>query len=364
MSTAAGETPMIDTFMDSMREIIVKPMSQFTKMSCVLACASLCLSTPAFSEGRLKERIKERLRDKLETAPAPEATAAVTDKLTRPGDYFFQIQHGGLTRLYRVYIPQSYSPRNPAPLLVALHGGGGDMNYMAKDEYYGLQSKAEKAGFVLVFPNGYSKFQSGKLATWNAGNCCGDARDNTIDDVGFIRQVVKNVYNQMNIDRNKIFATGMSNGGMMSERLACEAPETFAAIASVAGTDNTKTCTPSRSVSVLNIHALNDTHVLYEGGAGKDVFRDESKVTDFTSVPETIARWVERNHCNPAPQRVLSVEGATCDLYTGCESGARVKLCTTDSGGHSWPGGTKPRGEATSKAISANDVMWDFFMGR
>lgn len=329
---------------------------------CGAVLIGLMASAPAEAEGRLKERIRDRMLEKLESKDAPAATASTTDKLTRPGDYYFQIEHGGLTRLYRVYVPKTYSPDTAAPLLVAMHGGGGDMDYMAKDEYYGLQTKAEKEGFVLVFPNGYSKFASGKFATWNAGTCCGDARDKKIDDIGFIRQVVKNVYTQMNIDKNKIFATGMSNGGMMSERIACELADTFTAIASVAGTDNTTSCKPSRPISVMNIHARNDDHVLFEGGAGEGAFKDESKVTDFTSVPQTVANWVERNSCNKTPKRILSVKGASCDLYSGCAGGTEVELCVTEAGGHSWPGGYKPRGEATSQAISANDVMWDFFM--
>ena len=117
---------------------------------------------------------------------------------------------------------------------------------------------------------------------------------------------------------------------------------------------------------VLHIHALDDTHVLYNGGAGPDAFPDPTKVTDFTSVPETINRWTQRNGCNTTPQRVLAVAGAYCDVQAPCSGGARVQLCVTETGGHSWPGGaavrrTKP---GNSQAISANDVMWDFFNGR
>jgi polyhydroxybutyrate depolymerase len=155
----------------------------------------------------------------------------------------------------------------------------------------------------------------------------------------------------------------MSNGAMFSYRLACEMPEAFRAIAPVAGTDNTVTCTPASPVSVLHIHARNDTHVLFTGGAGPDAFRDESKVTNFTSVPETIARWVRRNGCTQPARKVLVKPGATCEVYAGCAGGNEVELCVTDSGGHSWPGATRVRRgkEAATQAITANDVMWDFF---
>ena len=187
------------------------------------------------------------------------------------------------------------------------------------------------------------------------------ARDNGIDDVGFVRKIIDNLTRQLNIDRNRIYATGMSNGGMLAYRLACEMADTFKAIASVAGTDNTASCTPQAPISVLHINARNDDRVLYNGGAGKK-FRDMSKVTDFTSVPVTISKWVKLNGCNPTPRRTLDVPGAYCDSYAQCQGHVEVQLCVTETGGHSWPGGSSARGdEHASRAISANDVMWTFF---
>jgi len=282
-------------------------------------------------------------------------------KITRPGDYVFTVNHDGLARKYRVHVPKGYDPALPTPVLFALHGGGGNMDYQANDRRYGLISASERDRFIAVFPNGYSKWRSGRFATWNAGACCGDARGKHIDDVGFIRQVVDDVTRKLNVDRDRFFAAGMSNGGMMSYRLACELPDIFKAIAAVAGTDNTTTCQPTKPISILHIHAENDDHVLFNGGAGPGAFRDESKVTDFTSVPTTISKWVASNHCSPIPKRILEKPGAYCDLYSPCRANVRVQLCVTDTGAHSWPGGTKPRSEAPSTAVSANDVMWKFF---
>jgi polyhydroxybutyrate depolymerase len=266
--------------------------------------------------------------------------------------------------MYLVHVPRNVDPARPAPLLMALHGGGGNMQLQAKDANYGLISKSEQVGFIAVFPNGYSPFPGGRLATWNAGNCCGAARDKGIDDVGFVRAVLADVQRRLAVDERRIYASGMSNGGMMAQRLACEAADVFAGVAAVAGTDNTRSCKPARPIAVLEIHARNDDHVLFDGGAGKAAFRDASKVTDFTSVPETITRWTRRNQCSSAPPtRVLARPGAYCERYSGCSDGAAVQLCVTETGGHSWPGAGQVRGgkEAPSQAISANDVMWDFF---
>jgi polyhydroxybutyrate depolymerase len=153
----------------------------------------------------------------------------------------------------------------------------------------------------------------------------------------------------------------MSNGAMMAQRLACELPGTIRAIAAVAGTDNTGSCAPAQPVSVLEIHAKDDDHVPFNGGLGPQSLA--GAVTDFTSVPESVARWVRRDRCPTQPQRVLATAGAYCDRYAPCAGGAAVELCVTDTGAHSWPGASRSRGsEPPSQALSANDVMWHFFM--
>lgn len=328
-----------------------------------LICVSVLICQTSFSEeGKFRKRIRERMLERMDDTAAPKADTDTRSAISNPGDYTYSISFGGMTRYYKAHVPAHYQPGTPAPLLVALHGGGGNMEYQATDKYYGLISKSDKEGFIAVFPNGFSWFKSGKLATWNAGKCCGGARNQNVDDVGFIRQIIDNVTHQFNIDRRKIFATGMSNGGMMAQRLACEMSDVFKAVAPVAGTDNTKSCSPQKPISILEIHAKDDDHVLFNGGAGPGV-QDKSNVTEFTSVPETISRWVKRNGCDTKAKRVLDKPGAYCDSYSQCKGGVEVRLCVTETGGHSWSGGKKVRGgeKQPSNAIVTDDVMWDFF---
>jgi polyhydroxybutyrate depolymerase len=134
----------------------------------------------------------------------------------------------------------------------------------------------------------------------------------------------------------------------------------FSAIAAVAGTDNTRRCTPARPVSVLHLHARNDPMVPFDGGFSSNT-RLRGATGEFASVPDTVARWVRHDACTGAPQTVLEKPGARCELHTSCSGAAQVKLCVTETGGHSWPGGQKARGEAPSQAVSANALMWEFF---
>ena len=327
------------------------------KSRSLTGAALLCLVAVTIGGSAIAQRA-QRLQQVIERAkelrggqPAdPNATP-----IAGPGDYRFSFVQDGLTREYLVHVPKSYRGA-PAPMLVALHGGGGDADFQADNSKYRLISKSEEAGFIAVFPNGYSRFRSGMLATWNAGSCCGAAERNKVNDVAFIREVIHRVERQAHIDPKRVFATGMSNGAMMSWRLACEAPE-VRAIAPVEGTDNTTTCKPAHPVPVIEFHAADDPNVPFAGGVGIGPSH-----TDFTSVPATQAKWVQLDHADPNARRVLTVAGAHCDLHAAKPGGAPVELCVTDTGGHSWPGGGTQQGrKQPSMAISANDLMWSFF---
>lgn len=349
------------------RFFLEDPMKLRSQFLVVLPLAVFIFSTESCSRGWLRTKIKERFQKRMEEKPAPLASSDLTKKIEAPGDYTFTFSHGDIPRYYKVHVPKTYSANKVTPLLFVFHGGGGDMEIQSNEEYYHQISKSEENGHITIFPNGYSKYKSGKIATWNAGNCCADARDKKIDDVGFVKEILNHATKQLQIDKSKVYSTGMSNGAMMSYRLACEMTDQLAAITAVAGTDNTVTCNPTKPISILHIHAKDDDKVLFYGGSGSS-FKDKSLVTDFVSVPKSISKWVKFNECNPTPKRVLEAEDVTCDEYSECKEGVKVKLCVTESGGHSWPGGKKPSlffgGASPSKAIKANDVMWDFFSGK
>jgi polyhydroxybutyrate depolymerase len=323
--------------------------SRFLIGATTLAVVAISIGSVGASEqrfGRLRQIIQIEQQKRGSQTADPNATP-----ITGPGDYRFSFVHDGITREYLVHVPKSYRGA-PAPMLLALHGGGGDADFQADDSRYQLISKSEQAGFIAVFPNGYSRL-GGMLATWNAGGCCGGAQKNNVDDVGFIREVIHRVEQQANVDPKRLFATGMSNGAMMSWRLACEAPE-VRAIAPVEGTDNTTSCKPARPVPVIQFHAADDDHVPFNGGVGVGPSR-----VNFVSVPATQSKWVKIDRADPEAKRVLTVRGAHCDLHAGP---APVELCVTDTGGHSWPGGGSQNGrKQPSQAISATDLMWRFF---
>lgn len=326
----------------------------------LLACVTVAGAAHA---GPLLDRIRAHRAANAASAtsgPTPASASGTAAPAPGPGTHTFTLTWQGETRSWLLHVPPGFQPDRPTAVVYFFHGGGGNMQHGADDKLYGQVSASDRRGHLVVFPNGHGRLKSGKLATWNAGNCCGAARDDGIDDVGFVRAIHAELSKRFNIDPKRVFASGMSNGGMMSHRLACDASDLFTAITAVAGTDNTRSCQSARPVSVLHIHARDDERVLFKGGAGEP----SKQVTEFTSVGDSTARWVKRNGCQPTPRTVLEVPGAKCVVHDGCQSGSQVRLCVTDTGGHSWPGGGKVLGKRGSQALSATAEMERFFFER
>lgn len=190
--------------------------------------------------------------------PSP-GFAAAADAVQR-----MSLQHDGDARSYVVRVaPGLTQTRRRVPLVLILHGGGG--NAEITERMTGFTTKAEKEGFIVVYPEGSSRFKD-KLLTWNAGHCCGYALNNKVDDVGFISALIDKLVRDYPVDPKRIYATGISNGGMMSHRLGIELPHKLAAIASVVGALFGDEKMPAQPVSALMINGMLDQSVPYQGG--------------------------------------------------------------------------------------------------
>ena len=287
-------------------------------------------------------------------------TAVAAAEQFGPGDHTLSLAVGGLQRSAIVHIPPQYDRTVPMPVILAFHGGGANADTMVR--FSGLNEKADEAGFIAVYPNGTGRLQ--RMLTFNGGNCCGQAAANGVDDVEFTRRLLDDVANACTIDPRRVFATGMSNGGIMAYRLASELSDRIAAIAPVGGPMGTKTCNPTRPVSVIHFHGTDDAFAPFQGGRGKGL-----SGTDFYSVPDSIAAWVEADGCASTPVTIRLPDTAddgttvTRTTYGQGKDGAEVVLIVIEGGGHTWPG-REPRlallGKST-RDISANDLMWEFF---
>ena len=276
---------------------------------------------------------------------------------TLSSNSIYTLNHDGIERTYVLHIPPSYDETQPLPLVLDFHGGGGNANSQIRTS--GFSELADEKGFIVVYPNGTGRFED-KILTWNGGTCCGYAVTNNIDDVGFIRALISELESEYNIDPKRIYATGLSNGGIMSYRLACDASDLFAAIGPVAGTQNYVRCEPSEPVSVIHFHGTNDTHLPYGGGSGDDSIAGVL----FKSVDESINFWLIFNLCNMTPQ-IEIVDDIQHETYSGCANQIEVELYTILGGKHAWPGSDGPAwpgGDQPTQTISATELMWEFFV--
>ena len=275
----------------------------------------------------------------------------------RGKDTRFSIQYEGRERSWIVHQPPSYNPGKRWPVVLVFHGGGGNGEQMAG--MTGFSHKADREGFLAVYPNGTGRWQN-RFLTWNAGNCCAYAYENHIDDVGFIRALIGQLKKDFSVDERRVFAAGISNGAMMSYRLACELSDQIAAIGPVAGAQNID-CKPARPVSAIILHGTADLHVLYKGGTPLRMADVRNPRVD-RPVAEAVAFWVKYDRCRENPSREKKGK-VTVESYGGCIAGRAVTLYTLADEGHTWPGGTKWAfwADEPSREISATDVIWDFF---
>lgn len=268
--------------------------------------------------------------------PASECTVA---SLFGPGVHTgIVVDVDGVPRSYDLFVPTTYDPTAAAPLVVNFHGLFGSPGQQADFSQFNLT--AEERGMLVAYPEGLGQ-------SFNAGACCGEASSSGVDDVGFARALVADVTLKMCVDDRRVYATGMSNGGHMAHRLACEASDLFAATGSVAGVlALVGPCVPSRPISIVQFHGTADTIVSYDG---------------FPNVPNMMAAWAARNGCQAAAQVTFDQGDTRCETWPGCDAGVEVTLCTIEGGGHCWPGNPACLFGRSTTVLHASEVLAAMF---
>lgn len=288
---------------------------------------------------------------------SPQKNTATQERLAA-GDHQRTLVVDDLERTAIVHIPPTYSPEKPIPVVLAIHGYA--MRATAMIGFSGLNETADEKGFVVVYPNGTGPKP---LLSWNAGGF-GDGLGTRAEDVEFFNLLLDDVCSIIHVDKKRIYACGMSNGGMMCYRLAAEMSHRIAAIAPVAGTMPNVEVNPERPVSVIHFHGTSDKLVPYnmDDEGGRFWLR-------LKSVADSIQSWVQLDGCKDKPTSVDVLSKpedemkVTRQTYGPGKDGTEVVLVTIEGGGHTWPGQVPPfrmLGESTM-SISANQLIWEFF---
>lgn len=261
---------------------------------------------------------------------------------------------GKVERTYRLRVPASYRKENPVPLVFDLHGGGSNARQEARAS--GMVRLSDKEGFIVVHPDGIGR-------RWNDGRLDRDA-----DDVGFIKALLDALSKEYSIDPKRVYATGISNGGFMSQRLAIEMSDRFAAIAPVAAGLGEKTAEnfkPEHPVSVILLNGTDDPLVPYHGGP---VARSG---TNTISTDDVVKTWVAHNGCSERPETDELPDTDPKDgtrvkrlTWSGGKNGTEVVLYRIEGGGHTFPGGMQYLPERiigkVCRDIDSAEVIWNF----
>jgi polyhydroxybutyrate depolymerase len=281
------------------------------------------------------------------------------------------INHDNLKRTYHIHMPSISNESKQMPLVIVLHGRGGTGAAMVIVTRKDFDNLADRDGFFAVYPDGIE-------LNWNDGRMDEEANDRAhrenIDDVGFISALIDTMIYDYDIDPQRVYITGISNGAIMAYRLACELSDKIAAIAPVDGNIPHmlyNECNPVCPVSLLAINNVNDPLVPYEGG---NIYGSIRKINlgKVLSVDESVGFWVKRNNCIPDPvvtemPDVDPDDGTrvTKKEYMDGTDGTEVILYSVDGGGHTWPGGFQYLPAwiigKTCRDINASEVIWSFF---
>ena len=265
--------------------------------------------------------------------------------------------HGGVERRYLVRMPPTTAP-SLLPLVMVLHGGGG--HAANAEEMTGFTEKAEEEGFIVVYPEGTGVFKR-RFLTWNAEHCCAYAMDKDVDDVSFLAALIDELVATYPVDPRRIYATGISNGGMLAHHLAIELPERIAAVAPVVATLFGDEDAPADPVPAIIVNGMLDESIPVQGGPPGGRF---PRAWDGTPVQPVVAQaefWAEANGCMGMPDE--QDRGLVIVRRYACPRGAAVELYLIEDNGHAWPGGRpgNRRADEPSMSLRATDLIWEFF---
>ncbi len=276
------------------------------------------------------------------------STCTSGENTFQSGTFDLTMQSGGLLRRYTLHVPPGYDGKTPLPLVVSLHGFIDSS--VGQQLWTGWNAIADREGFLVVYPNG-----TGFPQRWNAGNSVFiTAGAVLVDDVAFFSDLFDTLDRSLCIDDARIFVNGLSNGGGMTNRLACAMADRIAAIGTVAGAYSPIPggCNPSRPVPVIAFHGDADPVVNYNG----------SPAMNFPPIQQWAADWAKRNGCQKGPNPLPDQGDVSGITYSDCSLDADVVLYTVHGGGHTWPGGVPiPFVGKTTTAINASETMWQFF---
>jgi polyhydroxybutyrate depolymerase len=274
-------------------------------------------------------------------------------------DIEITVEVDGRRRFAVACVPAVAAPAGGWPVVLAFHGGRSHPEQMRG--FSGLDDLAAAAEAVVVYPAGTGSREG--ILTWNGGNCCGEALDIASDDVGFVATLLDQLLNRLPIDRQRIHATGMSNGAMMAYRVGAELAGKIASIAPVAGPLALARIEPSRPVPVLHFHGSLDQFTPLEGGVGR---RSVTR-TSHRGIVAGLLEWVAANGLDPEPERSpipSSDAGMTIErIVWGRPDEAEVVLYAIDGAGHTWPGRVPDSFYLGTSALGfpANPLIRDFF---
>jgi polyhydroxybutyrate depolymerase len=262
------------------------------------------------------------------------------------------VKSGSIDRCYRIHVPPAYSSDQPVPLVLSLHGfaeQAGIQEWLSQ-----WDTLADAENFIVVYPEGL-----GMPLRWNIAP---DEAAKATDDVQFMRDLLAEVSEKASIDPERIYVNGMSNGGAMTGRIACEMSDVVAAFGMVSALplDPPAGCLPTRAVPIIAFHGTADPIVLYEGGTTR--LPGANPVT-YPAVGKWIAGWAARNGCQPEPEALPALADDVSGVrYAGCTDDVEVLFYTIAGGGHTWPGGSPiDLAGKTTTSISATRMMWEFF---